>query len=79
MSGLYDTSPARKHVEITPHDTNRAPYCRALFIGGVGGDVVIVDSEGVELTYTGVTGVLPMIPYLVKSTGTTATNIIGLV
>ena len=79
MSGIYNTSPARKHVAIIPHNTNPAPYCRTLFIGGAGGDVVIVDSQGVELTYVGVSGILPMIPAIVKATGTTATNIIGLI
>ena len=76
---VYDTSAARKHVVITPHDTNPAPYCRAIFVGGTGSDITIVDSQGVEATYVGVVGVLPMIPYIIKATGTTATNIIGLV
>ena len=79
MAQVYDVSVSRKHVVITPHDTNPAPYCRPLFIGGTGSNVTIVDSQGVEATYEGVTGVLPVIPYIVKATGTTATNIIGLI
>jgi len=79
MTGLYDTTPARKHVVITPHDTNLAPACKALFVGNGGGDVAIIDKDGVEAIYVGVNGILPMMPYIVKSTGTTATNIIGLI
>ena len=77
MAQIYDTSPARRHIVITPHDTDPVPTCRALYVGG--GNVAIIDKDGVEAIYVDVTGVLPIMPTIVKASGTTATNIIGLI
>lgn len=66
---------------ITPHDTNaliRAP--RALWIGGTGNlTVIFYDGQG-EVTLVGVPAgtLIPMTARVVKSTGTTATSIVGL-
>ena len=76
---VYDTSVTRRHFAITPHDTNEVPPCRAIFVGGTGSDVTIIDIQGNTVTYEGISGILPVSPTIIKATGTTATNIIGLV
>jgi hypothetical protein len=68
---------ARRHFSITPNDSGSI-YADALFVGGAG-DVACVDRDGNNATYTVPAGgyVLTEITK-VKSTGTTATGIIGL-
>lgn len=66
---------------ITPHDTNlllQPP--RALWIGGAGNLAVSFHDGQGDVTLVGVPAgtLLPMTVRLVKLTGTTATNILGL-
>lgn len=72
------TSPATKHFNITPHDTNElATKPRGIYVG-VAGDVVLTDEAGTDCTYKNASGVLPVRAVKVKATGTTATNLIGI-
>jgi len=72
------TSPATKHFDITPHDSNElATKPRGIYVG-VAGDVVLTDENGTDCTYKNASGVLPVRAVKVKSTGTSATNLIGI-
>lgn len=65
-------------VAVTPHDTNANAF-DALYIGGAGN--VTVETQGgqtVAFVAPPVGTVLYIKTRLVKSTGTTATNIVGL-
>jgi len=72
-------SPANDWVAITPSDgTELANIPRALYIG-TGGDIVLTDSGGNDVTFQVLTGqLLPLRPTFVKATGTTATGIVGI-
>ena len=76
MSSKANFLRARRHVSITPHDSNvQDPIPDALFAKAAG-DVAIIDRWGVTETYTLAIGAeLPMEGYIIKSTGTTATLI----
>lgn len=68
---------ARNQSPVTKHDTNPNVF-DALFVGGAG-DVTFLDKDGTTATWT-----VPAGAYIlcatskVMSTGTTATNIVGL-
>lgn len=73
-------TPADDGFAITPHDTNdlaRTP--RSIYVGGAG-NIVLVTFKGTELTFNGLAAgsVLPVRANKVKSTGTTATGLVGL-
>ena len=72
-------SPANNAVSVTTADTDLAIDFRSLYIG-VAGNVAVVTSGGDDVTFVGVLAgsILPVRCRQVKSTGTTATNIIGL-
>ena len=75
------TAPAGDGAAVTPHDTNELSFvARALYIGG-SGTVVLVTPAGTTLTFVGLSQgqTLSVRCKIVKSTGTTATNIIALV
>lgn len=76
-----DTSPAQNGVAITPNDTVSATnqIFRAIYVG-VAGNVTMRSSPTSEpVLYTAVpVGVLPVNCQWVYATGTTATNIVGL-
>ena len=70
MPGLE--SPATRHFEITPADSDLSIIPRALFVTA-GGDLVIRDAVGTDVTYSVTVGsVLPFRPVQVRS-ATTAT------
>jgi len=78
-SGL--SSPAEDAFAITPDDaTDMAKVTRGIYVG-VGGDVALITKAGTTLTFKSAAAgsVLPVRAARVKSTGTTATNLIGLV
>lgn len=84
MSDEFETlskglqSPADRHFSVTPNDSaDLAVLPRSIFVGGAG-DVAIVDADGVEVTYVGLSGMLPFRPTRIKATGTTATGIVGI-
>lgn len=71
--------PARNAVAVTPHDTDElAVYSRGLYVG-VSGNVVIVTVGGETVTFSNLAaGIIhPIRAKIVKSTGTTATNIVS--
>lgn len=75
----HKDDPATDAFVITPHDTNELVYTsRALYIGG-SGDVKVTTADGTDITFVGVSGILPIRVKRVFSTGTTATSIVGLV
>lgn len=73
-------SPARDASAITPSDAETlAEFTRSIYVG-VGGTIAVVMASGGEVTFVNVQSgsVLPIRVSKVKSTGTTATNMIGL-
>lgn len=73
-------SPSIALADITPSDSADLPTMARLIYVGVGGDVVVIDINGVTVTHknapTG--GYLgPFAVARVKATGTTATNLIA--
>lgn len=71
--------PAISAFAITPHDTNELAFVtRALYVGG-DGNAAVVMQNGEAVTFTGLkAGVLyPLRVRAVKSTNTTATNLVG--
>lgn len=77
-SGL--DSPAANGAAVTPNDsTDLATVARALWVG-TGGAVALVTVGGSDITLSGVPSgtLLPVRAARVKSTGTTASNIVAL-
>jgi hypothetical protein len=73
-------SPAGRAFAVTPNDsTDLTTFARALFIGTAGA-VSVVTVGGDTVTFAGLPSgsVLPVRVARVRSTGTTATNIVGL-
>lgn len=74
-------SPAKNAAAVTPNDsTDLTNTARALYIGGAGN--VTLDTAGgqTSVAFTGLTAgtILPVRTARVRSTGTTATNIVAL-
>lgn len=77
---LGPDAPATNAVAVTPDDaTDLTVTSRALYVGGAGNVVVIMDG-GQTVTFTGVPAgtILPIRVSRVKSTSTTATSILSL-
>lgn len=80
----FQTTPdsvAQQCIAITPADSDLAGgSVRALYVGG-SGNVKITDPQGNAVTFVGAVAgtILPVMAKRVWATGTTATNIIGLV
>lgn len=77
--GLTPDSCARAVFAITPADSDLAHPVRALYVGGTG-NISVVATSGTTATFVNVAAgsILPVSVKRVSSTGTTATNIIGL-
>ena len=69
---------ASKAEAVTPHDTTNfsGGVCRALYVGGAGTVVAIIN--GTAITFTNASGILPVQASRVNSTSTTATSIVAL-
>lgn len=77
---LDPTAPARKAFAITPSDTEDvATVPRAIYIGGEGNVAVIMGDDSTSVVFKGVSGLLPLMVKRVLSTGTTATDIVGII
>lgn len=78
----YDGGPARDAIAVTPHDTNviAGGRCRALYVGGAGNVTLRTNDDDGDVAFVGVTAgsILPVYAKYVRSTGTTATNIVAL-
>jgi len=72
------TAPAYDWAAITANDTTIHHNLRAIYVG-TSGNLAVVSSEGSTETFSSVpVGILAIAPEIVKSTGTTATGLIGL-
>jgi hypothetical protein len=73
-------APASQLFAIVPADADLAVPARSLYVGGAGNVAVIGldDSAAVTLTAVPAGTILPVSVKQVKSTGTTATGIVGL-
>lgn len=73
------TAPLETGEAVTPHDTNELTYAsRALYVGTTG-NLAVVMVDGTALTLSSVpVGLHPLRVKQVKSTGTTASNIVAL-
>lgn len=78
MANIFNVDPAIDAEEVTASDTAPVAY-RALYVGG-SGDVKIKTANGSAVTFSNVVAgqILPVRATLVYSTGTTATDIVGL-
>ena len=73
--------PAMDGFAITPDDLNDiAEVTRALYIGGAG-DITVITKTGSQITFNGLNNgsILPVRVSRILATGTTASNIVGLV
>ncbi|HYF33997.1 MAG TPA: hypothetical protein VD994_01800 [Prosthecobacter sp.] len=74
-------APTRNFRAVTPHNTNviSGGAARSLYIGGAG-DVTVINEAGSAVTFADVPAgtILPIEAAVVKSTGTTATDIVAL-
>lgn len=71
-------APGLSGFAVTPSDTvSHVLPARAYWVG-VLGDVSVLSADGLTTVYKGAQGLLPVAGVRINSTGTTATNIIGL-
>ncbi len=79
MANRSDTFAATGAQAVTPHDSNTIAACRALYVGGAG-NIAVVTVDGNAVTFVGAVAgsTIPVQVSAVKSTGTTATNIVAL-
>ena len=77
MAGMTD--PAFGAYAVTPHDSN-ANVARALYVGGAGNVAVVTRGRSTSVIFVDVPAgaILPVQVTKVLSTGTTATDILGL-
>jgi hypothetical protein len=76
MSRMF--APASDAVAVTKSDATILPKTRALYVGGTG-DIAVRMAGGTSVTFSAVpVGVLHIQVDQVKSTSTTATNILAL-
>jgi len=83
MAAPFSTTPdscAVNCIAITPADTDLTAPVRAIYIGG-SGNLKISDTGGGAVTFSNVPAgvILPVMARRIWSTGTTCSNIIGLI
>ena len=79
FSYIGGESSASDAVEIVPSDTvDLVHSVRGLYIGGAG-NVKLTTLLGNEVTFIGLSGIVPVGANRVHATGTTATSIVGLI
>lgn len=81
VPGSGFSSPLQYAFAIAPNDNSDVPsLTRAIFVGGAGNISVIMENDTEAVTLVGVVAgsLLPMRVTRVRSTGTTATNLVGL-
>ena len=69
---------AEKASVVVPSDTATLDQCAQIYVGGAG-NIAVTTSDGDEVTFVGVLKgtILPVLILQVKSTGTTATNMLA--
>ena len=75
------TETAHDAFAVTTDDNSDLPrIARGLYVGGAG-DITLVTFRGTEVAFVGVSAgtILPVVARRVKATGTTATDVVGLV
>lgn len=80
MAGDKPFYSARRAFAVTPHNSNELTYVtKALYVGTTG-DVKVTMYDGTAVTFTAVPAgaILPICVKVIWSTGTTASNIVGL-
>lgn len=79
MPGEMTNLPAVTWDAITPADSDLGKFYRAIYVGGAG-DLALRDENDNDVTFVGVPAgtMLAVSPRQVRSTNTTATNIVGL-
>ncbi len=83
MAAPFSTTPdscAVNCIAITPADTDLVQPVRAIYVGG-SGNLKISDTGGGAVTFSNVPAgvILPVMARRIWSTGTTASNIVGLI
>jgi len=87
ISAATVTAPGQDGFAITLSDTqtftqqgSQPGYCRAIYVG-VGGDINLITVGGTTLLFKGALAgsVIPIMCQQVKSTLTTATNLVGII
>lgn len=83
MAGYYHsadgTVSAHKAVVVVPSDSVPIPVTRALYIGVTGNITVRMAEDGATVLFSNVpVGIFPIQVDLVKSTATSATNMVAL-
>lgn len=73
----FPSGPVTKPFAITPDNNTDLPTGTRVIYVGVAGDVSFVLLDGTTVTLTLAAGWHPIAPKRVRSTGTTATGIIG--
>lgn len=76
------SDPAHSAYVITPNDsTMLSAHTRGIYVGGVGDLTVLIYNDTVAVTFVGVPAgtLLPIRVSKVLATGTTATNLVGLI
>lgn len=80
MPGIFDSNPASKGVAVTASDADdlTGGICRGLYVG-VAGDIAVMWPDGTTGTVkAAANGYHPLRVRRVRSTGTTATDILAL-
>lgn len=79
MSHNSYTHAAKSAFAITPNDTSHiSPAPRALWVGNTGDLTVVMAEDTDPVTFLQASGLMPISVHKILSTGTTATDIVGL-
>ena len=79
MPTIQSVTPVYRGASVTPHDSNTFEQTRGLYVG-TSGDVVATMADGNDVTFASLAaGIIHPIQCIrVKSTGTTASDIVRL-
>ena len=82
LPAAQTTTPAINAKAITPADSDLTNFTRAIWVGGAGDLAVRMEGDlgDQDVTFVAVTAgaLLPIVAKQIRSTGTTATNIVAL-
>jgi hypothetical protein len=75
---MNSNMPATAAVAITPSDSTNFAVCRAIYVGGAGNIVAVVNGVAVTFSNALAGSVIPIRATRVNSTNTTATGLVAL-